>query len=232
LIEDGAMPRVTRLLLLVASAALLLGPVACAAWTWSRPEFSGVSRLCAGILMASSLIGFCAFVTAFSQPGLRERWFAFPLIWLAAAVMFCGGTACPVMPRAADMPDPGYAAQDTYYVVAHGHYALSLFGAFAVFAAVYAALWGWLRLPRASRLGWTHLVLFTVGVAVIFSPQIVLGWQGMPKRYADYQPAFTFWNRISSVGYMIALASLFPFLAVLALAAKDLWTRRSAARGV
>ncbi|MBS0297038.1 MAG: cbb3-type cytochrome c oxidase subunit I [Proteobacteria bacterium] len=224
------MPRVTRLLLLFSVAMiLLLGPVVYTAWSWSQPGFFGVSRLKAGILAASSLLGFGVFVAATSRSDVRRRWFTFPATWLAVAIMSCGATALPISPVADGAAGGAYSVQETYYVVAHGHYVLSLFGAFAVFALAYAVVWGWLHLPRRPRLGWAHLILFTLGVTVIFCPQVVLGWQGMPKRYVDYPAVFKFWNRVSSVGYLITLVALVPFLAVLVLALKDLWARRRAA---
>jgi cytochrome c oxidase subunit 1 len=64
-----------------------------------------------------------------------------------------------------------------------------------------------------------HFWLTFVGVNVVFFPQHFLGLQGMPRRSIDYPRAFAYWNHVSSMGYLIALAGLVVFLVVLAEAA-------------
>ena len=58
-----------------------------------------------------------------------------------------------------------------------------------------------------------------VGVNLVFFPQHFLGLQGMPRRYIDYPEAFTYWNHISSVGYLITIVGVAVFLVMLAEAA-------------
>jgi cytochrome c oxidase subunit 1 len=112
-----------------------------------------------------------------------------------------------------------YALHDSYYVVAHFHYVLSLGAVFAIFAGFYywfEKMWG---VRYNEFLGATHFWLTFVGVNVVFFPQHFLGLQGMPRRSADYPQAFTYWNHISSIGYVIALVGLVVFLVVLVEAA-------------
>ena len=112
-----------------------------------------------------------------------------------------------------------YALHATYYVVAHFHYVLSLGAVFAIFAGFYywfEKMWG---VKYNEVLGAIHFWLMFIGVNVIFFPQHFLGLQGMPRRYVDYPDAFTYWNRISSYGYLIMLAGMVVFFVLLAEAA-------------
>ncbi|MHB8285490.1 MAG: cytochrome c oxidase subunit I [Caulobacteraceae bacterium] len=112
-----------------------------------------------------------------------------------------------------------YSFQDTYYVVAHFHYVLSLGAVFAIFAGFYywfEKMWG---VKYNELLGAAHFWLMFVGVNVIFFPMHFLGMQGMPRRYVDYPDAFAFWNKVSSIGYMIAALGVVVFLVMLAEAA-------------
>ena len=223
------MPRATRLLILIAAVALLAGPLLFAGWNWSRGVIF-VSRLSGGLAIVSACSGFVLLTAAMSMRGVRQRWFAFPLLWVGAFVMLAGATASPIVPGAVGFLPGPYDLQDTYYVVAHARYGHGFAAIFISFALAYAGMWGGLRLPGRPVLGWTHLGLMVVGIALIFSPGLVLGLLGLPKRYVDYPAAFTVANGISSAGYMITSASIVPFVAVSVLAARDFWMRRNASK--
>jgi cytochrome c oxidase subunit 1 len=100
---------------------------------------------------------------------------------------------------------------DTYYVVAHFHYVLSLGAVFGLFAGFY--YW----FPKMSGrmynelLGKVHFFIMFVGVNIIFFPQHFLGLDGMPRRIPDYPDEFEYWNNISTVGYMITVVSMGVF---------------------
>ncbi len=101
---------------------------------------------------------------------------------------------------------------DTYYVVAHFHYVLSLGAVFAIFAGFYYWLPKMSGLRYSEFLGALHFWVTFIGVNLIFFPQHFLGLQGMPRRYADYPEGFAYWNNISSIGYVIAGVGTLIFL--------------------
>ncbi len=101
---------------------------------------------------------------------------------------------------------------DTYYVVAHFHYVLSLGAVFAIFAGWYywyPKITGYMY---NERIGQIHFWMTFVSVNIIFFPQHFLGAQGMPRRYVDYPDAFAGWNLISSIGSYISAAAVVVFL--------------------
>jgi len=104
---------------------------------------------------------------------------------------------------------------DTYYVVAHFHYVMSLGAVFAIFAGIY------FYVPKMSGrmypewAGKVHFWAMFIGSNVTFFPQHFLGRQGMPRRYIDYPEAFAFWNYVSSWGAFLSFASFLFFIGVM-----------------
>ena len=151
--------------------------------------------------------------------------FRLPMVWaLGFIFLFTVGGVTGVMLANAGVDR---ALHDTYYVVAHFHYVLSLGAVFAIFAGWYywfPKMFG--REPN-EFIGNLHFWLTFIGANVLFFPQHFLGLAGMPRRYADYPEAFAYWNYVSSIGsYITAFGTIVFFVGVFVSLA---WGRRASA---
>ena len=103
---------------------------------------------------------------------------------------------------------------DTYYVVAHFHYVMSLGAVFGIFAGVYYWIGKMSGRQYPEWAGKLHFWMMFIGANLTFFPQHFLGRQGMPRRYIDYPVEFAYWNNISSLGAYLSFASFLFFIGI------------------
>jgi cytochrome c oxidase subunit I len=138
--------------------------------------------------------------------------FKTPMLWAMGFIFLftIGGVTGVVLANAGvDM-----VVHNTYYVIAHFHYVLSLGSTFGIFAGFYYWIGKMSGRQYNETFGKIHFWTTFIGVNLAFFPMHFLGLAGMPRRIADYPEAFAGWNMVSSIGAFISFASTLWFVFV------------------
>ena len=139
--------------------------------------------------------------------------FKTPMLWAVGFIFLftVGGVTGIVLAQAG--VDRAY--HDTYYVVAHFHYVMSLGAVFCIFAGIYYWIGKMSGRQYPEWAGKLHFWAMFIGSNITFFPQHFLGRQGMPRRYIDYPEQFALWNYVSSIGAFISFGSFLFFFGII-----------------
>nr|YP_010269809.1 cytochrome c oxidase subunit I [Pomphorhynchus laevis]AFI44243.1 cytochrome c oxidase subunit 1 [Pomphorhynchus laevis] len=199
-------------------ALLSIGALGCLVWAHhmftvgldidTRAYFSAASMTIAvptGIKVFSWLASMYGLNTPLNSTGM----------WVLGFLMFVIGGLTGVMLANSSLDT---VFHDTYFVVAHFHYVLSMGVVFSLFLGL--NIWLPLFLGVSFSELWlkVHFILVFVGVNMTFIPQFVLGFMGMPRRYVDFPESYEWWNVLSSMGSGLSLLGVILYVGVLFMA--------------
>jgi cytochrome c oxidase subunit 1 len=158
------------------------------------------------VIAVPTVVEIFSWISAMWGGSLR---FQTPMLWAIGFIFVftIGGVTGVVLAN----PGVDRSFQDTYYVVAHFHYVLSLGAVFSIFAGWYYWFPKITGYMYSESLGKLRFRLTFIGVNLAFFPMHFLGLSGMPRRIADYPDAFAGMNQISSIGAYVSALGLMVF---------------------
>jgi cytochrome c oxidase subunit 1 len=140
-----------------------------------------------------------------AAPGPRKANIRLALGWFAAAaLLLLADGIVTFRPRGLD-------GADTYFVVVHRSWTLSMPAAFALFGALYLGMTPGFPVRLRPALGWAHLAVMAIGAVMTKAPQLALLWTGLPKPGEDPAQAFDIWNGVATAGAVLMGLSLLLF---------------------
>jgi heme/copper-type cytochrome/quinol oxidase subunit 1 len=178
----------------------------------SRSYFTAATLVIA-IPTGIKIFSWLATLFGSSYPSLSFSTWAIPFYWVIGFIfVFTIGGLTGVLMANSSLD---IAIHDSYYIVAHFHYVLSLGALFGTIGGYFywSPIMTGYKYPKIRSL--IFFISFFLGVNLIFFPQHFLGLSGMPRRISDYPYPFEGWNSISSLGSLISLSSLFLFFSIL-----------------
>jgi len=144
--------------------------------------------------------------------------YSIPFLWALGFILLftIGGLTGVIMANASI----DIAIHDTYYIVAHFHYVLSLGAIYGLFAGFYTWIGKMTGFHYNSVIAYVHFIIFTIAVNLVFFPMHALGLSGMPRRIPDYPDGYAGWNSIISFGTILTFISIIIFLTLVSNAFK------------